>query len=114
MKTAMLLRDPRSFGVLFSGSILAESAPLARQLAAAESIATLAIRYPILLEPALIGLDCTNGLSPFARNAYDRLCHHYGIERSLTDWGADWKGLGSKPLRPEAFASEFQASKGAG
>jgi hypothetical protein len=89
--------DPGAIAKIFTGSIVTGLTPLARQLAAAESIANLAIKYPILLEPALIGLDCTVGLSPFATNAYDRLCAHYGRKRSLTDWGKDWKGMARQP-----------------
>ena len=95
----VILHDPREMGKLFSGSIILDSTPLARQLAAAESIANLAIKYPILVEPALIGLDCTAGLSPFAINPYERLCRHYGINRPLTDWGVDWRGLARKPMK---------------
>jgi hypothetical protein len=89
-----LLSNPRSIGTIFSGALIPKSTALARQLAAAESIVNLAIRYPILLEPALIGLDVTCGFSPFARPAYDRLCRHFSVQRPLTNWGPDWKGLG--------------------
>jgi hypothetical protein len=49
----ILQRDPRYIGSIFSGAMISGSTPLAVQLAAAESIANLAIRYPILREPAL-------------------------------------------------------------
>ena len=108
LMTRIILHDPRDVAKLFSGSIVSTPTPLARQLAAAESIANLAIKYPILLEPALIGLDCTAGLSPFAVNAYERLCRHYGIKRELTNWGTDWRGL-ARPANlgdPKAAAKE--------
>ena len=88
----MIRNNPSNVGKLFSGSIISTPTPLARQLAAAESIVNLAIKYPILLEPALVGLDVTAGFSPFAKDAFDRLVKHYNLNRTLTNWGKDWKG----------------------
>jgi hypothetical protein len=98
-----LLSDPRNIGKIFSGALIPKSTALARQLAASESIVNLAIRYPILLEPALMGLDVTCGFSSFARPAYDRLCRHFGVQRPLTDWGPDWKGMGQGQRPPRNF-----------
>ena len=89
---SVIARGPRDVGKIFAGSIVTCFTPLARQLAASESIVNLAIKYPILLEPALVGLDVTAGFSPFARKAFERLTRHYNLDRKLTDWGADWGG----------------------
>jgi hypothetical protein len=96
--TGIIADDPRNVAKLFSGSIISTPTPLARQLAAAESIVNLAIKYPILLEPALVGLDVTAGFSPFAKDAFDRLVKHYNLNRTLTDWGKDWKGYARQHL----------------
>ena len=92
--------DPRNVGRVFAGSIIPNSTALARQLAAAESIVNLAIKYPVLLEPALVGLDVTAGFSPFAREAFYRLTRHYKINRVLTNWGADWNGYARNTPEP--------------
>lgn len=91
--------DPRVLGGLVSGSRVPENVPLAQQLAASESITNLAIRYPFLLEPALVGLDVVVGFLRKAKPASERLCRHYGVERPLTDWGFARQG-------PSAYQSE--------
>jgi hypothetical protein len=88
----VIANDPRDVGKLFAGSIVSFPTALARQLAAAESIVNLAIKYPILLEPALVGLDVIAGFSPFAKEAFKRLVRHYDINRALTEWGPNWQG----------------------
>jgi hypothetical protein len=82
----ILQSDPNNLGFLFSGAKIPSSVPLARQLAAAEAIATLAIKYPVLLEPALASLDVAVIVLPEAKHAYDRVCTHYGIQRPLNNW----------------------------
>jgi hypothetical protein len=104
---SVIANDPREVGRLFSGSIIPSSTALARQLAAAESIVNLAIKYPILLEPALVGLDVTAGFSPFAKEAFNRLVKHYKINRALTEWGPNWKGY----ARRNTLESETVAIK---
>lgn len=88
----LIARDPRNVAKVFEGCSVSVPTPLARQLAAAESIVNLAIKYPILLEPALVGLDVTAGFSPFAKEAFQRLVRHYNVNRALTDWGTNWGG----------------------
>ena len=87
VKQEILMSDPSSFGRLASGASIPQSVSLSAQVAASESAANLAIRYPFLREPALMGLDVVAGFLPQARDAYDRLCEHYGIQRPLSDWG---------------------------
>jgi hypothetical protein len=55
--------------------------PLAKQVAAAEQIATLAIKYPELRESALASLALVKELVPQAGAAYDRL-----LENSPSWW----------------------------
>jgi hypothetical protein len=86
LKQSLLMSDPKRYGILFSGTLIPTSVPLSQQLAAAETVASLAIRYPFLKEAALIGLDVVVGFMPQAKDAYDRLCSHYGLERPLTEW----------------------------
>lgn len=86
-KEKMMRSDPRSFGNLVEGARVPKPVPLSQQLAAAESLANLAIRYPFLLEPALVGLDVVTGFLPQATDPYRRLCAHFKISRPLTDWG---------------------------
>jgi hypothetical protein len=50
--------------------------PLAKQVAAAEQIATLAIDYPRLRESALASLHLIKQNQPKASSAYDRLLHY--------------------------------------
>jgi hypothetical protein len=87
VKKQILMGDPRALGQMAQGALIAQPVPLPAQVAAAESIANLAIAYPFLLEPALAGLDVVVGFVPQAKNAYDRLSNHYGVQRPLTDWG---------------------------
>ena len=86
---ALLQHDPRRVGHLFAGTIIPQGVPLAKQVAAAEAVASLAIKYPILLEPALASLDASTIHLPQAKRAYNRLCAHYQIDRPLTTWGKD-------------------------
>ncbi len=86
IKQGLLLQDPAAAGKLLASSRIPESVPLSQQLAAAESLANLAIRYEFLKEPALVGLDVVAGFLPPAELPYKRLCTHYGIDRPLTIW----------------------------
>jgi hypothetical protein len=96
----LIATDPRSVARLFAGSMVPCPTPLARQLAAAESIVNLAIKYPVLLEPALVGLDVTAGISPFGQEAFYRLTRHYNLNRTVTNWGPDWKGYARDTTKP--------------
>jgi hypothetical protein len=87
IKQQLILSGPSSIGKLVSGARIPKSVPLSQQLAASESLANLAIRYPFLLEPALVGLDVVAGFMKQAKDPYNRLCTHYKISRPLTDWG---------------------------
>lgn len=108
---SIIMNDPRDVAKLLSGSIISGNVPLAKQLAAAESIATLAIKYPILLDAALVGLDVTAGISDFAGNAYGRLCNHYGLHRPLTQWDQKWTIRRAAAARPKAAeGSEAQST----
>jgi hypothetical protein len=103
----IISNDPGNVRRLFSGSIISTPTPLARQLAAAESVVNLAIKYPILLEPALVGLDVTAGFSPFAKEAFHRLVRHYNLNRALTEWGQDWKGYAQQRPRVSETDAEL-------
>ena len=86
VKQSLIMRDPKRYGALFAGTRIPASVPLSQQLAAAETVASLAIRYPFLKEAGMVGLDVVVGFLPHAKDAYDRLCTHYQIERPLTRW----------------------------
>lgn len=86
IKQDLLLQDPASAGRLLSSSRVPKMVPLSQQLAAAESLANLAIRYEFLREPALVGLDVVAGFLPLAKIPYERLCRHYQVNRPLTAW----------------------------
>jgi hypothetical protein len=81
------MKDSRRYAALFSGTLIPKHVPLSQQLAAAETVASIAIRYPFLMEAAIIGLDVVVGLLPQAKDAYTRVCNHYQIDRQLTKWG---------------------------
>lgn len=86
LKQQIVMANPQGLGQAVSGARVPTSVPLSQQLAAAEAIASLAIRYRFLLEAALVGLDVVVGFLPQAKPAYDRLCTFYRIERPLTRW----------------------------
>jgi hypothetical protein len=58
-------------------SVISAPVPLSAEIAAAESIANLAIKYPILKEPAIEGLRVVVTFLPPATKAYERVCKFY-------------------------------------
>ena len=81
MIESLLKKDPRTVANLFSGSRISSAIPLSRQIAAAESIANLSIKYPILAEPGLSALEVIVSFMPQARGAYDRVLKKYNAGR---------------------------------
>ena len=74
----LLRADPRALGGLFVGSVIPEPVPLSAQLAAAESISNLALKYEFLKEPAIAGLRVVSDYTlPEVKKPLERLCNYY-------------------------------------
>jgi hypothetical protein len=75
----LLRKDTIALHYLFRASIIPEPVPLSAEVAAAESIANLAMKYPILREPAIEGLKVVKSFLPSASRPLDRLCRSNGL-----------------------------------
>ncbi len=76
---SVLLQDPKSIFRFFAGSRIPEPVPLSAQVAAAESIVDLTIKYPFLKEPAIRSFEILKMASmPGATKALARLCQSIG------------------------------------
>jgi hypothetical protein len=75
----LLRKDPTSLYSLFRLSMIPEPVPLSAEVAAAESIANLAMKYPFLREPAIEGLKVVKSFQPSASRPLGRLCRSNGV-----------------------------------
>ena len=75
----LLRKDVTALHYFFRASVIPEPVPLSAEVAAAESIANLAMKYPILREPAVEGLKVVKSFLPSASRPLDRLCKSNGL-----------------------------------